>query len=70
MSVQTYEEVKAQHDEDSQKQFWPKDMLMIFNGPDFFHYDFGKNKWDLGDMGGSGAMVYDNCSLVRLDPEV
>lgn len=33
-------------------------------------HDFKTGKWDLGDMGGTGTQIYDNCSLVRLDPHV
>jgi hypothetical protein len=66
----TFEKTKAEHEEESQKQVFPNDTLMIFNGSEFFTYDFAKPKWDLGDMGGSGALVYDNCSLVSLDPTV
>lgn len=33
-------------------------------------HDFKRNKWDLGDMGGIGTSIYDNSSLVRLDPTV
>ena len=43
---------------------------MIFAGSEFFYYDIGKNKWDIGDIGNKAQMIPDNCAVTILDSAV